>query len=50
MCLYLLFHIVDVEVDVDELNTEQVTEINKMATTYGMAEEDFVWFVHPFFI
>uniref|UniRef100_A0A673H1T0 CLK4-associating serine/arginine rich protein-like n=1 Tax=Sinocyclocheilus rhinocerous TaxID=307959 RepID=A0A673H1T0_9TELE len=34
---------IDVEVDVDELNPEQVTEINKMATTYGMADEDFVW-------
>lgn len=36
--------------DVDELNPEQVTDINKMATTYGMAEGDFVGFVHPFFI
>ncbi|KTG05438.1 hypothetical protein cypCar_00025602, partial [Cyprinus carpio] len=34
---------IDVEVDVDELNPEQVTEINKMATTYGMADADFVW-------
>uniref|UniRef100_A0A8C1YM27 CLK4-associating serine/arginine rich protein n=1 Tax=Cyprinus carpio TaxID=7962 RepID=A0A8C1YM27_CYPCA len=34
---------IDVEVDVDELNPEQVTEINKMATTYGMADGDFVW-------
>ncbi|KAA0714859.1 CLK4-associating serine/arginine rich protein [Triplophysa tibetana] len=33
---------IDVEVDVDELNPEQVTDINKMATTYGMAEGDFV--------
>lgn len=32
----------DVEVDVDELNQEQVLDINKMATTYGMAEGDFV--------
>ncbi|XP_052437878.1 CLK4-associating serine/arginine rich protein isoform X3 [Carassius gibelio] len=34
---------IDVEVDVDELNPEQVTEINKMAITYGMADGDFVW-------
>ncbi|KAL6478645.1 hypothetical protein MHYP_G00120780 [Metynnis hypsauchen] len=34
---------IDVEVDVDELNPEQVTELNKMATPYGMAEGDFVW-------
>ncbi|TST73071.1 CLK4-associating serine/arginine rich protein [Bagarius yarrelli] len=34
---------IDVEVDVDELNTEQVMELNKMATPYGMAEGDFVW-------
>uniref|UniRef100_A0A8C2H8B4 CLK4-associating serine/arginine rich protein n=1 Tax=Cyprinus carpio TaxID=7962 RepID=A0A8C2H8B4_CYPCA len=34
---------IDVEVDVDELNPEQVTEINKMAATYGMADGDFVW-------
>lgn len=32
----------DVEVDVDELNQEQVLDVNKMATTYGMAEGDFV--------
>lgn len=32
----------DVEVDVDELNQEQVLDINKMATSYGMAEGDFV--------
>lgn len=32
----------DVEVDVDELNQEQVTDINKMAASYGMAEGDFV--------
>lgn len=40
---------VDVEVDVDELSPEQVLDINKMATTYGMADGDFVWFVHLFF-
>ncbi|XP_060779360.1 CLK4-associating serine/arginine rich protein isoform X2 [Neoarius graeffei] len=34
---------IDVEVDVDELNPEQVMELNKMATPYGMAEGDFVW-------
>nr|XP_005173710.1 CLK4-associating serine/arginine rich protein isoform X2 [Danio rerio] len=34
---------IDVEVDVDELSPEQVLEINKMATTYGMADGDFVW-------
>ncbi|XP_078287180.1 CLK4-associating serine/arginine rich protein isoform X2 [Rhinoraja longicauda] len=33
---------IDVEVDVDELNTEQTLELNKLATTYGMAEGDFV--------
>lgn len=32
----------DVEVDVDELNQEQVLDVNKMATSYGMAEGDFV--------
>lgn len=32
----------DVEVDVDELNQEQVLDLNKMATTYGMSEGDFV--------
>ena len=32
----------DVEVDVDELNQEQVLDLNKMATPYGMAEGDFV--------
>lgn len=32
----------DVEVDVDELNQEQVLDINKMASSYGMAEGDFV--------
>lgn len=32
----------DVEVDVDELNQEQVADLNKQATTYGMAEGDFV--------
>lgn len=45
----MLSQFVDVEVDVDELSPEQVTEINKMATTYGMVEEDFVWFVRSFF-
>ncbi|XP_069004273.1 CLK4-associating serine/arginine rich protein isoform X2 [Embiotoca jacksoni] len=33
---------IDVEVDVDELNQEQVLDLNKMATPYGMAEGDFV--------
>ncbi|XP_032870252.1 CLK4-associating serine/arginine rich protein [Amblyraja radiata] len=33
---------IDVEVDVDELNTEQTLELNKLATTYGMSEGDFV--------
>lgn len=33
---------VDVEVDVDELNQEQVADLNKQATTYGMADGDFV--------
>ncbi|XP_030073798.1 CLK4-associating serine/arginine rich protein [Microcaecilia unicolor] len=33
---------IDVEVDVDELNEEQVADLNKQATTYGMASEDFV--------
>ncbi|XP_076138687.1 CLK4-associating serine/arginine rich protein isoform X1 [Alosa pseudoharengus] len=33
---------IDVEVDVDELNQEQVMDLNKMATPYGMAEGDFV--------
>ncbi|NXX20587.1 CLASR protein, partial [Podargus strigoides] len=33
---------IDVEVDVDELNEEQVADLNKQATTYGMAEGDFV--------
>ncbi|XP_018604412.2 CLK4-associating serine/arginine rich protein isoform X3 [Scleropages formosus] len=33
---------IDVEVDVDELNQEQVQELNKMATPYGMADGDFV--------
>lgn len=37
LCSYL-----DVEVDVDELNQEQVLDVNKMATSYGMAEGDFV--------
>lgn len=32
----------DVEVDVDELNQEQVADLNKQATTYGMADGDFV--------
>ena len=35
-------HCTDVEVDVDELNQEQVLDVNKMATSYGMAEGDFV--------
>lgn len=32
----------DVEVDVDELSQEQVADLNKQATTYGMADGDFV--------
>uniref|UniRef100_A0A3B4AJC7 Suppressor of white apricot N-terminal domain-containing protein n=1 Tax=Periophthalmus magnuspinnatus TaxID=409849 RepID=A0A3B4AJC7_9GOBI len=31
-----------VEVDVDELNEEQLLDLNKIATPYGMAEGDFV--------
>ncbi|XP_076846212.1 CLK4-associating serine/arginine rich protein isoform X2 [Brachyhypopomus gauderio] len=34
---------IDVEVDVDELSTEQELDLNKMATPYGMGEGDFVW-------
>ena len=37
----------DVEVDVDELNQEQVADLNKQATTYGMAEGDFVRYGTP---
>lgn len=33
---------IDVEVDVDEITEEQVTDLNKQATSYGMAEGDFV--------
>ncbi|XP_068106986.1 CLK4-associating serine/arginine rich protein isoform X2 [Hyperolius riggenbachi] len=33
---------IDVEVDVDEVTEEQVADLNKQATTYGMAEGDFV--------
>ncbi|XP_034024229.1 CLK4-associating serine/arginine rich protein isoform X2 [Thalassophryne amazonica] len=33
---------IDVEVDVDELNQEQVLDLNKIATSFGMAEGDFV--------
>uniref|UniRef100_A0AAV2IZ81 Suppressor of white apricot N-terminal domain-containing protein n=1 Tax=Knipowitschia caucasica TaxID=637954 RepID=A0AAV2IZ81_KNICA len=33
---------IDVEVDVDELNDEQLLDLNKIATPYGMAEGDFV--------
>ncbi|KAJ0063788.1 hypothetical protein NL108_006750, partial [Boleophthalmus pectinirostris] len=33
---------IDVEVDVDELNEEQLLDLNKIATPYGMAEGDFV--------
>lgn len=39
---YCLCFCTDVEVDVDELNQEQVLDVNKMATSYGMAEGDFV--------
>lgn len=48
-CYQIISHIIlcpcwylDVEVDVDELNQEQVIDVNKMATSYGMAEGDFV--------
>lgn len=33
--------------DVDELNQEQVADLNKQATTYGMAEGDFVRYGTP---
>ena len=33
--------------DVDELNQEQVADLNKQATTYGMAEGDFVLYGTP---
>ncbi|KAM5146962.1 CLK4-associating serine/arginine rich protein isoform 1-T1 [Mantella aurantiaca] len=33
---------IDVEVDVDEVTEEQVSDLNRQATTYGMAEGDFV--------
>ncbi|KAM3911852.1 CLK4-associating serine/arginine rich protein isoform 1-T2 [Leptodactylus fuscus] len=33
---------IDVEVDVDEITEEQVADLNKQATSYGMAEGDFV--------
>ncbi|CAJ0955843.1 unnamed protein product [Ranitomeya imitator] len=33
---------IDVEVDVDDITEEQVADLNKQATTYGMAEGDFV--------
>ncbi|XP_077467644.1 CLK4-associating serine/arginine rich protein [Stigmatopora argus] len=33
---------IDVEVDIDELNPEQEKDLNKSATSYGMAEGDFV--------
>ncbi|KAG8448491.1 hypothetical protein GDO86_015544 [Hymenochirus boettgeri] len=33
---------IDVEVDVDEITEEQVADLNKHATTYGMADGDFV--------
>ncbi|XP_061300090.1 LOW QUALITY PROTEIN: CLK4-associating serine/arginine rich protein-like [Pezoporus flaviventris] len=36
---------IDVEVDVDELNQEQVADLNKQATTYGMAEGDLSAFI-----
>lgn len=43
MCLCVSVCVLsDVEVDVDELNQEQVMDLNKMATPYGMAEGDFV--------
>lgn len=35
-------HCPDVEVDVDELNQEQLADLSKMATSYGMADGDFV--------
>nr|DBA20838.1 TPA: hypothetical protein GDO54_017581 [Pyxicephalus adspersus] len=33
---------IDVEVDVDDITEEQVADLNRQATTYGMAEGDFV--------
>lgn len=33
------------EVDVDELNPEQLLDLNKMATPYGMGEGDFVRYI-----
>ncbi|KAM4642337.1 CLK4-associating serine/arginine rich protein isoform 2-T2 [Discoglossus pictus] len=33
---------IDVEVDVDEITEDQVADLNKQATTYGMADGDFV--------
>ncbi|XP_071981674.1 CLK4-associating serine/arginine rich protein isoform X2 [Engystomops pustulosus] len=33
---------IDVEVDVDDITEEQIADLNKQATTYGMAEGDFV--------
>ncbi|XP_040298118.1 CLK4-associating serine/arginine rich protein isoform X2 [Bufo bufo] len=33
---------IDVEVDVDDVTEEQVADLNKQATSYGMAEGDFV--------
>uniref|UniRef100_A0A803K7F7 CLK4-associating serine/arginine rich protein n=1 Tax=Xenopus tropicalis TaxID=8364 RepID=A0A803K7F7_XENTR len=33
---------IDVEVDVDEITDEQIADLNKQATSYGMAEGDFV--------
>ncbi|XP_077310188.1 CLK4-associating serine/arginine rich protein [Lithobates pipiens] len=33
---------IDVEVDVDEVTEEQVADLNRQATSYGMAEGDFV--------
>ncbi|XP_063287784.1 CLK4-associating serine/arginine rich protein isoform X1 [Pelobates fuscus] len=33
---------IDVEVDVDDITEEQVADLNKQATTYGMADGDFV--------
>lgn len=40
--MYFFFFFLDVEVDVDEVTEEQVADLNRQATSYGMAEGDFV--------
>lgn len=42
ICVSCISECTDVEVDVDELNQEQVLDLNKIATPYGMSEGDFV--------